>query len=570
MTTMRARLAPLLLGLALGSGAAWLGLRLVAPGSAAPAAPAPDAASGVPVWDWRSRPAPPALTAAGQIRSLLDAWQNLRGPDGSPADHATRAQTLRALISRLPANALARLLDRLVAASAPADRALCQLAFDHWTETDAPAATRWAAERAASSEPADRALLELARQALRVWAKQDVASAAAWVFAMGEGNVSDRLAPQALAALAEADPAAALQAHGARAWGGGVGIVNLAAPLRAWALRDPAAALGWIAAQPATQPRLYEQLLAFLSHTHQEGRRLAEALVRQPGIPRRAEAIAEMIRRHEMDRPAEAITWLESLADADLRRRVLAHLATRHDAYHPEKSLPFALALPAGQERTQALARTLDVWHRTAPEVAKHWIQTSDDPSVAVATAPIHAALLADIARDEPATALAEWEKLASPVAREAAIVPIVEAWSASDPGGALRWYVERSRGTSPNLMPPATLLFPWAQKDPEAALRWTEDFVAGTPSFLTKEWRDVIRDRSFDALGGGLHAEAPRAETAALLAKIRDPRLRAEVLEHHAREWLTKDPAAARAWLENSDALSPEQVAALLQPKSE
>jgi hypothetical protein len=40
---------------------------------------------------------------------------------------------------------------------------------------------------------------------------------------------------------------------------------------------------------------------------------------------------------------------------------------------------------------------------------------------------------------------------------------------------------------------------------------------------------------------------------------------LREETLANHVREWLTKDPAAAKAWLENHDALTPAQAASLL-----
>jgi hypothetical protein len=47
-------------------------------------------------------------------------------------------------------------------------------------------------------------------------------------------------------------------------------------------------------------------------------------------------------------------------------------------------------------------------------------------------------------------------------------------------------------------------------------------------------------------------------AATADLYTKIKDTSLRTEVLTRHAREWLTKDPAAARAWLESSSALPP------------
>jgi len=159
-------------------------------------------------------------------------------------------------------------------------------------------------------------------------------------------------------------------------------------------------------------------------------------------------------------------------------------------------------------------------------------------------------------------TALAEWTRLSDPRVRLGTINSIAEAWGKTDPVAALRWQTEQTTALgAPDAAPSYTLLQSWAKKDPDAALRWTETLIA---SRTETEKARLVRNL-FPTLAGRWDEPRPRAETADLYSKIQDPRLRAKVLSDHIRDWMTYDPPAAKAWLEKSDALTPEQAAALL-----
>lgn len=372
--------------------------------------------------------------------------------------------------------------------------------------------------------------------------------------------------PKLFDTLAKADPAATLRAHGAAVWNNGDGFWQLQEPLRAWTRRDPDAALAWIAAQPNQRSSQIGSWLNNLATTPDERRALLDALARNPSFPQRADAIAGLLFQNDPAQTTASLAWLDAHTDPALRLDVLHTLGQRVYSDHPEQTLPYALALPPSQNRTQALASILATWTKTDSAAALAWAQKQDDPGVAAAGAAVQASLLADIARAEPATAVAEWSSLSDPRAQKASIRPIAEVWGKTDPAAALQWAVaqESALGVQ-NALPPVQLLYPWAQKEPEAALRWAESYVAGIQS-PQKAW---LSNQVLTSLGRTWQDAAPRAQTADLYSKIKDPALRAETLKTHVAEWLTRDRAAAQAWLEKSQALTPAQAAELLASAS-
>lgn len=263
--------------------------------------------------------------------------------------------------------------------------------------------------------------------------------------------------------------------------------------------------------------------------------------------------------------PTEALAWLDQLGDPGLRVSLLRAASFNYNKpEHSEQPLPFVLALPAGRDRTEKLGQLLSEWSRIDRPAAQAWMAAQNDPGVTAASYAVQASLLATIARDEPATALAEWKAIADPRAQKAALAPIVQAWGRTDPAAALQWGVEQQRALGGDVATTvdSILLLGWAQKAPEAALRWTEtlalELKAGgkdyAPPFL-----DVF---------GGDYSGRSRAAAADLFTKIQDPALRTETLTRHLQAWLVKEPAAARSWLESHAALTPAQAAALLQAK--
>lgn len=583
---MRPALPPLLLGLALGATAGWFAPRLWHATTAQAPDTSPHAPGSValPAWSWRDAPAPPTL-APDAIGPAIAAWRGLRAADGSPASYAARADALRVLLARLPAEAFPRLLDTLAAAETDADRRLRGIAFDAWTETDAPAAARWAA--AAGPD-----LRGLARKAVEAWAALDAPAASAWACALRDPEAARELASLALAALAatdparalalagsrddafekavfpalfenlaKADPAAALRAHGSVIWANGDGFWKLNDTLRAWAKKDPEAAIAWIIAQPCPHQGMMSNWLADLAQTPEESLRLAAIIADNPAIPERDEALGWMLQRFSERDAAPVIAWLDAHASPELRAATLRHLGGSYPTGHPEVALPYALARSPSQNRTQSLSRLLESWTQADPAAALAWLGQQTDPGVIAAGAKVQATLLADIARSEPRTAVAEWEALADPLAKKVAVGAIAREWGATDPAAALQWAAAQQLDPGSNRVP-VQLLTPWAQKDPEAALRWAESYVAGLPDEQQRWYSSHV----MSLLGGQGDTKVPRAQTADLYLKIQDAKLRSQTLAAHTSDWLANDPAAARAWLESHRAALPESVVNLLK----
>jgi hypothetical protein len=500
------------------------------------------------------------------------------------APYAARADALRAFVASLPTAEFPHLLATFTSDSDQNERRLCQIAFDSWVDLDPAAATRWAA---AGGKP----LRDLALQAVRAWAELDAPAAAAWACALPDAEAAAMLAnpslvalaaqdsaraialansrddafrdavlPALLTALAEADPAATVRAFAPALWKGGAGFQTLRGPLSAWARRDPDGLVLWMAAQPGG---LLGYAMNDLVRDPAERRALVLALAAHPELPRSRESLREVFTKWGRAQPTEALAWLDQLGDPALRVSLL-HAAsfTYNKPEHPELPLPFVLALPAGRDRTERLGQLLSDWSRLDRPATQAWMAAQNDPGVAAAAYTVQASLLATIAHDEPATAVAEWRALSDPRAQKAALDPIVQAWGKSDPAAALQWGAEQQRALGGDVASTldSMLLLAWAQKEPETALRWTEPWVlaikaSGKPTYTYL----------FDAFGSDYTGRS-RAASADLLTKIQDPALRTETLTRHVQAWLVKDPAAAKTWLESNDALTPAQAAALLQ----
>ncbi len=601
---MKPFLPPLLLGLALSGTATGLILHRLSPAvdpSAIHASqPAP---SPIPAWSWRDSPVPrplgaatppPAPTARGHTRApprgppappathpapspipagagrdppvprppgadsvgaAITAWRNLRSPDGSPVSAATRSQALLALLVRLAPADFPRLLAALPPPDTAPNRRLLRLAFECWVNVDAPAATRWAVA-------AGSAYKELTRLAIRAWAALDPSAASAWVCALPpDAQSRHEIRSELVAALGSEDPAKLVQTLGTELLKHGASLWAINEPLRAWLTRDPAAALAWFAQQPSLSRWSRAQDMAMLVGSPETARTLGAIVAATADYPDQAAILAQLVLRMGPGKSSDTLAWLTQHTSPELRDEVLLSLGSTY-YLAPE----IALALPPGRIRSQALGRMLTDWSRKDAPAALAWAnEHAADPGVVAATAQVQAAQLAEIATAEPATALAEWSTLSDPRMKKASLTPIAEAWGQTDPAAALRWQTEQSAALGiQNSSTSSYLVSMWAKKDSEAALRWTENYLATTSTEQTP-W---LPQKLLGALAGSWDEKAPFAPTADLFAKIQDPALRSETLTKHVAEWLTKDPAAAKAWLESHDALTPAQAAALLEAR--
>ncbi len=572
---------PALLGLALGAllGGA-VGALLFREATRVDFEPGSATTSGAEIsaWSWRDSAPPPRLTDASRADAALAAWLALRADDGGPVDFATRAAALRALLIRLPPASFARLLNLVSTDKDLRDAdALLDIAFRAWIELDPAAAARWAANR--------REFHHLLSVALDSWSAIDPRAAATWVCllpdekqaaglayfilpALAESDASaaialatsrgesfrQRVLPGVLAVLAGHDPAATVRTYGPEVWNGGKGFFQLKKALGAWADRDPAAVIAWVLAQAAPDYDPTGQL-SYIAVKPANRAAFAQAMLDAPGLARRQEAIGNLLADWAGDDSKAALAWLSQLPNAHLRAALIERALGGNFANDlPDRQLPLALALPEGENRRYRLSAILEKWTRNAPTDALHWLEAhAQDADVAAAAPSIQAAIVGAIAREDSASAIAEWQKLPAGEAKARSAAALVAEWGQSDPGAALQWQAAQAWPFRTDA-PWREMIFQWARQDAGAALRWAESLDGETR-------RHALAALTSDGAGN----QTPSTAALELYGQIEDPALRAEFVATHVRDWLAKDRPAAKAWLEKSDALTPEQAAALL-----
>lgn len=588
-----------LLGLALGATAFRFLPRVFAPRPAATSvdsnlpAKIVDLADSVRTTDGTHPPSPlPTPLSPGQARAAIAAWLALGKSAGTttPADFTVRATALRALLLRIPASEFAHLHQAMLPLTDRDSRQLLASAFAAWTEQAPAAAADWAARAPAAP---DFDPLDLARSAALAWASLDPLAAAEWACALpdparatalaqavlpllGERDpdraialaanqgdaVLDQLLPRIFKSLARQNPAAAFAAHGDRLWKNGDGFrgsPEFRAVLADWISRSPDAAIAWIRSHNDTDARNtagWAQL--FVIDGIVEPRLLATALASAPDLPGRQNALGEVFALWNARDTTAAFAWLHSLATPRLRSALLEQNALRYLG-SPQLNLPFALALPSGPLRRERFQTLIASWAKTDPAAALAWSRAHpDDPDVMAATPKLHAAILGNIAREEPATALAEWKALPDGPTKTEAVSTIGEAWGRRDATAAFTWMAEQDahlgRKDYPD-NPRQSTFYAWSREQPLAALRWAEtqeEYRAHTYLLLLS--------------GAGSNSEGPPLrDTVELYAQLRDPVPRERMLSWQLGRWLAADPAAARAWIKKSDALTAEQRAKLL-----
>ncbi len=604
------RLLAFSVGLVLGAGAAWAFLReAAASGDEALATGGPGRAASASVSVSRVPPPPPLvlppLLDDAEATEALDAFLALPplDPKAPEPEVRERLDRLHALLTLLPPNHFARLLDALAPREGGAEARLRRTAFEVWTERDAPAAARWALALAPTKVLDAPARIRLLNQAVFAWARADFGEAYAWALALGDQKLAADLRNRLLAQLAASDPRQAL------ALAGEVGDAEQRRLLShsiftAWSQRDPIAAvktLGpqllaeknppwqiheviakWIAKEPAAAvdwalAQNHDPERSHLSPLHNAAWNVAgipgaataflDVVQAREDIPHRGRIINSVLGRLSRDDPDAALAWLEKLPDAAVRSDHIEN-ALHNLTEKPEAFLALARRLPESPARDQKIAQHLSAWSERDPDAAFAWLEQAHDPAIGAASRLIEAALIGQLAATDPAAAQARWQSLPDDSRVPAVAAEIAARWAKNDPASATRWLAENlpAMPASPSASEPFNKLQQiseaWARRDPAAFLAWAEAIPAGH-----------AREYAAHAISGLYVNYAyqnedppPRAAFAEHLLGIRDDALRERALRSHLHQWLRSDARSARAWMEARDALSPEAEAALLQ----
>ncbi|MEY4489286.1 MAG: hypothetical protein RIQ79_1794 [Verrucomicrobiota bacterium] len=592
-------LPALLAGLALGSGIAWTARHFTAPASA----PLHAASNSALLATHYSLPATsplvlPPLLVAEDADAALAAFLALPplAKDAPAAEIEERLARLGPLLTILPNTHFERLLTALVSRPGKPNGEIRHLAFCIWIEHSTPAAARWAA----TLVPAK---ISYVRQAIDAWSRDDFAAAYAWSSTLPDAKlrriISSQLlaelaakdVPQALAlaqagdeAFAKAakdfifetwanrDPAAALQNLGTElaADGGRYWLVQQA--LCAWIGHDPKAALDWAIAQPVSEdPSHHSLFFHFIWQPSQKPgavRPLMDLLASRDDIPDRSDTLRQLLGYWVRDDNAGALAWLDTVTDVAQRSDLIGQSLGSIALGKPDDFMALVQKLPASADRNQKIADHLSRWAKEDPDAAFDWLGKHDEPELAAARRTVEGTLIGDLARTDLNSALARWQVLPAGAARNEVSIQLAANWAKTDPAAATRWLAQQVPPSAQTGTTDARLrsrmqnvATAWARQDPLAYVAWTETF----PDHAQRD----------DALNAFTHTYAsnyddspdppPRAAYASQLARITDPAVRNRVLGAHLSGWLRSDVQAARAWIESSDALSPEAAARLL-----
>lgn len=514
-----ARLLPLCAGLALGSAAAWALLHLHSPAEVVEASqPDPRAAA---LDAFATLPPPSPRLAGSEASAALDAYLALAPlPDKTPAtDLVARKARLRILLTLLPVSHFERLLSTLVSRTGSAEARLRLLAFEVWTEHDAPAAARWAAALVPSDTIDATTRARYAATAALAWCDTTFDSAYAWATALSDAKLGADLARQLLAQLASTDPTRALALT--RAAGDDFFKASQQALFTAWAAKDPAAALqalgpdlleapkipdslfaafgqwfardsasafAWIIAQPPRDGDSYNRFsysaFSQLGRDPATARAGAALLLAHPELPDQLSFLGRLTGTWAGTDARSALAWLETLPDPAQRNHLIGGCLSGY-GLSTEDYLAFALRLPEGPDRDKKISDQIDNWTSRDPDAALAWLAAHDSPGLASVAAGVQGTLLARLAETDPAAALAKWGNLPAGLDQSAAVGPLATAWAKTDPGAASAWLTAQLAS-----LPTAaqksdaihSFAWTWLKTDPQATARWMTDQLAALP----------------------------------------------------------------------------------------
>jgi hypothetical protein len=567
------RLVPLCAGLALGSAATWTLLNLHSPPPASTAAlPLPGSSRPAA---FPAPPPPPPRLAGTKATTALDAYLALPPlSDKAPAaELVARTGELRVLLTRLPVSLFERLLSALASRTGSAEARLRLLAFEVWTEHDAPAAARWAVALVPGESIDAPTRARYATTAALAWGETTFDPAYAWASTLPDTKLGADLARQLLAQLAATDPTRALAL--ARAAGDEFFKASQQALFTAWAAKDPAAALqalgpgllenptipeplfaalgqwfardsesafAWIIAQPPgnNDPRdqndFFYSAFSRLGSDPTTARTGADLLLAHPELTAQPIALILLTGSWTRQNPNSALAWLDRIPDAETRTQLIDSMIRVRGTYDLkiEDSLAFAQRLPASPDRDEKISRQINGWATTDPDAALAWLAAHDSPGLASVAAGVQGTLLARLAETDPAAALARWKSLPAGLEQSVAAGPLANAWAKTDPAAASVWL----NGQLPSF-PSATqrgeairsLAWTWAQTDTAAAARWMTDQLATLPAAPDASGIDQARQATYPHILTQLGSSDPHV-VLKLAATTTDPSLQRAIYD--------------------------------------
>ncbi|MGB6221771.1 hypothetical protein [Haloferula sp.] len=232
-----------------------------------------------------------------------------------------------------------------------------------------------------------------------------------------------------------------------------------------------------------------------------------------------------------------ALEWAQSLDGRD-KSSALVSVLGEMAVKDPAEAASVAAGLE-GDDRNRAYSEIAQQWALADYSSAESWINTLSGEEKQDAMA----AAIGVLAKTDPTTAAGKVASLSEGREKERAIRDVASSWAREAPAEAAEWVVAQDSGADGMRSVMAT----WAGQDSAAALSFLESQPAG-------EMRDsatqayLWTDRSM-----------PPAQSLNLAEAITDERDRSRAVGMTASRWMREDESAARAYVEQTTAISDE-----------
>jgi hypothetical protein len=403
------------------------------------------------------------------------------------------------------------------------------LIYGAWAKKDARAAAEHAL---ALADPALRS--HAVESVLRQWARTDLAEARQWVAACPDDDIRRGGELLMNRRMVESDPERAIDLI----LSGASAKRDDALVFGSWAVRDPQAAARRAASLPAGNFR--NSAIQSVASSWAD-RDVAAAMAWVEQLPRTSNHTAIMqavVRPWFHEDFDSAFKWLQSEQDESVRAQVSQDIT--HDLQSKgDYDAALAVAQFAPPQMQDHLLRGLaQGWVQHDPKAAQAWAESQTDPEV---QAQIWPALAGSLARFDAPAAIRVATAIQDSTVRRHALRELVDAWSPSKPREAADWAVrlsdEDDRGVALGYA-----MKNWAEYDPAGATQW---FSSSAPAGAGRDY--AIRLFAPELL------DSDPALAMKWAAAVGDPDNRDTQLSKIGFNWLLRDPAAARPWLDGA-----------------
>ncbi len=284
----------------------------------------------------------------------------------------------------------------------------------------------------------------LAASIAETWSARNPDAAARWLVADGARFLDPAAAAtpllRALAQWSAFDPEAATKFAADLPPDRGPVTRSLGLASRAWGQKDPPAALAWAQALPATDQRQDVIIQSvWQGWTEQNPAQAATALVQQlyNGGPLYTELAGTVAKAWAGVDPNASAQWAVTLPPGGARRNALYQAAVTWTQTDPAGASRWAGNLPPGNTRLEIWREIVGAWADTDLDAAGAWLSAlppGRDHDEAVT------AYLPKVEPTDPAKALSWAGTISEPGTRAEQVQIILARWSRRDPAAARNW----------------------------------------------------------------------------------------------------------------------------------